>query len=256
MTGTQSVVLGKTLAIIIRNYAAGKIVIFQPLDLFILVFILIVFLSFLITFAFWLYRRTESMVLFDTVFIAPMNQVMWLTFSTVAGGIYFHEFENANTVQWIGLFAGMMFNYLGLYYLVPTAADKPILIINMEKPQKNNLNMNIKKKYEKIEKTLKDKVNINKIYIQYKNKYKSNDDIIDNDKEHETDDEQEEHIKNMKEEDNAKNIRIEIEEELDDEERPLLNKSKSSSSSTININNNNNSNNKWYQFFAAKRRQS
>ena len=75
MTGTQSVVLGKTLAIIIRNYAAGKIQIFSPLDLFILAFILIVFLSFLITFAFWLYRRTESMVLFDTVFIAPLNQV-------------------------------------------------------------------------------------------------------------------------------------------------------------------------------------
>ncbi len=75
MTGTQSVVLGKTLAIIIRNYASGKIIIFNPLDLFILFFIIIIFLSFLITFAFWLYRRTESMVLFDTVFIAPMNQV-------------------------------------------------------------------------------------------------------------------------------------------------------------------------------------
>ena len=75
MTGTQSVVLGKTLAIIIRNYAAGKFTIFNPLDLFILFFILIIFLSFIITFAFWLYRRTESMVLFDTVFIAPMNQV-------------------------------------------------------------------------------------------------------------------------------------------------------------------------------------
>ena len=36
MTGTQSVVLGKTLAIIIRNYASGKITIFNPLDLLIL----------------------------------------------------------------------------------------------------------------------------------------------------------------------------------------------------------------------------
>lgn len=76
MTGTQSVVLGKTLAIIIRNYASGKITIFNPLDLFNLFFIIIIFLSYLITFAFWLYRRTESMVLFDTVFIAPMNQVI------------------------------------------------------------------------------------------------------------------------------------------------------------------------------------
>ena len=77
MTGTQSVVLGKTLAIIVRNYISGKIIIFNPLDLFILFFILIIFLSYLITFAFWLYRRTESMVLFDTVFIAPMNQVLF-----------------------------------------------------------------------------------------------------------------------------------------------------------------------------------
>merc|ERR1719411_1967458 len=139
MTGTQSVVLGKTLAIIIRNYAAGKIIIFNPLDLFVLFFVLIVFVSFLITFAFWLYRRTESMVLFDTVFIAPLNQVMWLTFSTVAGGIYFHEFENAHTLEWIALVLGMTLNYIGLYYLVPTAADQPILIINMEKPQKKKV---------------------------------------------------------------------------------------------------------------------
>jgi len=135
MTGTQSVVLGKTLAIIIRNYAAGKIVIFDPLDLFILFFIVIVFLSFLVTFTFWLYRRTESMALFDTVFIAPLNQVMWLTFSTVAGGIYFHEFEQMEWAQWVALVTGTGFNYLGLYHLVPTKGDHPILIINMEKPQ-------------------------------------------------------------------------------------------------------------------------
>jgi len=139
MTGTQSVVLGKTLAIIIRNYASGKITIFNPLDLFNLFFIIIIFLSYLITFAFWLYRRTESMVLFDTVFIAPMNQVMWLTFSTVAGGIYFHEFENAHTFQWIALILGMMLNYFGLYHLVPTASDQPILIINMDKPLKKKV---------------------------------------------------------------------------------------------------------------------
>merc|ERR1719361_2849847 len=136
MTDTQSVVLGKTLAIVIRGYAAGKILIFSPLDLFILFFIVIVFLSFLVTFAFWLYRRTESMVLFDTVFIAPLNQVMWLTFSTVAGGIYFHEFENASHTQWVGLISGLMLNYLGLYHLVPSKQDQPILIINMEKPLK------------------------------------------------------------------------------------------------------------------------
>eukprot|EP00484_Ammonia_sp_Unknown_P019805 CAMPEP_0197024770 /NCGR_PEP_ID=MMETSP1384-20130603/5268_1 /TAXON_ID=29189 /ORGANISM="Ammonia sp." /LENGTH=565 /DNA_ID=CAMNT_0042453213 /DNA_START=32 /DNA_END=1726 /DNA_ORIENTATION=- len=136
MAGTQSVVLGKTMAIIIRNYIDGRVVMFDPLDLFVLCFILIVFASYIITFVFWLYRRTESMVLFDTVFIAPLNQVMWLTFSTVAGGIYFHEFENAHTMQWIALISGMLFNYLGLYYLVPTAADQPILIINMEKPPK------------------------------------------------------------------------------------------------------------------------
>jgi len=137
MTGTQSVVLGKTLAIIARNYAAGKIELFDPLDLFVVFFVLIVFVSFLITFAFWLYRRTESMVLFDTIFIAPLNQVMWLTFSTVAGGIYFHEFENAQLSQWMGLICGMCLNYLGLYYLVPKGADQPMLVINMEKKQTN-----------------------------------------------------------------------------------------------------------------------
>ena len=64
---------------------------------------------------------------------------MWLTFSTVAGGIYFHEFENAHTFQWIALILGMMLNYFGLYHLVPTASDQPILIINMDKPLKKKV---------------------------------------------------------------------------------------------------------------------
>ena len=64
---------------------------------------------------------------------------MWLTFSTVAGGIYFHEFENATTMQWMALIFGMFLNYVGLYHLVPTKADHPILIINMEKPHKQKV---------------------------------------------------------------------------------------------------------------------
>merc|ERR1712087_569824 len=42
--------------------------------------------------------------------------------------------------EWIALILGMCLNYVGLYYLVPTAADQPILIIiNMEKPQKKKV---------------------------------------------------------------------------------------------------------------------
>jgi len=134
MTGTQSVVLGKTLSLVIRGYLAGKIVIFDPLDLSILAFVVIVCFSFLVTFAFWLYRRTESMVLFDPVFIAPLNQVMWLTFTTVAGGIYFREFENATATQWASFLSGMTLNYLGLYHLMPTKAEETNVTINMEKP--------------------------------------------------------------------------------------------------------------------------
>lgn len=64
---------------------------------------------------------------------------MWLTFSTIAGGIYFHEFENAHTFEWIALIVGMILNYFGLYHLVPTVSDQPILIINMDKPLKKKI---------------------------------------------------------------------------------------------------------------------
>merc|ERR1712013_188861 len=52
-------------------------------------------------------------------------------------GIYFHEFENAQLSQWMGLICGMCLNYLGLNYLVPKGADQPMLVINMEKKQTN-----------------------------------------------------------------------------------------------------------------------
>merc|ERR1712233_126823 len=106
----------------------------------------------------------------------------------------------------------MSLNYIGLYYLVPTAADQPILIINMEKPQKKkvddfDINDEIKKsvKEYKIAKINQFKIKTNKKHKDNMKKARSychysNDGIIDNDTEHET------------EEDDDDNINIEMEE--------------------------------------------
>lgn len=149
MTGTQSVVLGKSVAIIVRRYSGGHIQFFDPaVDMFTIMFVAVTVISYCTTFAFWMYRRTESMVLFDHVFIAPLNQVMWLTFSTIAGGIYFKEFESAHTLQWIALVCGMSLNYIGLAYLVPNSGDRPHLEINMELPRYKRIKRKKKKKMD------------------------------------------------------------------------------------------------------------
>jgi len=119
MTGTQSVVLGKTLAIIIRNFMAGHETFFQPFNIYKLMFIFTTTFSWLITILFWLWRQHESMTKFDPVFIVPMNQVMWITFSTIAGGIFFKEFASASKYQWFALIGGLCLNYVGLFHLVP-----------------------------------------------------------------------------------------------------------------------------------------
>ena len=126
MTGTQSVVLGKTLAIILRSYFKGNLVVFDAVsvDWFNLVFILILFLSWFLCQGYWIYRYNDSMVKFDPTIQAPMNQVMWITFSTIAGGIYFKEFKHANYLQWLALFGGLILIYAGLFHLVPSINDR------------------------------------------------------------------------------------------------------------------------------------
>ena len=145
---------------------------------------------------------------------------MWLTFSTVAGGIYFHEFENAHLFQWIALVVGMCLNYIGLYYLVPAAADQPmVIIINMEKPQKNKKvddddddepsksDENVHKSAKKIHKFKIEKNDNHKYNICKARSYSySHDGIIDNDTEHETDEDDDDtdcHINDIEKEEVA-----------------------------------------------------
>ncbi len=176
---------------------------------------------------------------------------MWLTFSTVAGGIYFHEFENANTFQWIALILGMMLNYFGLYHLVPTASDQPILIINMEKPPKKKVDDD---EYDDDDEDQIDKKTKNKrkqiehikknIVITCNKSYKSN-----NHKQHETENENEHNLKaNMAptdddDDDNDDDSTNSSNLDQEDEQIPLINRSRSSS---------NKDDTKWYQLFVAK----
>merc|ERR1719461_1734921 len=176
----------------------------------------------------------------------------------------------------------MMFNYVGLYYLVPTAADQPILIINMEKPQNNNNTIKMKMEMKDIMKVTKKKHNnhnykrkyvkqiesehssdsINchsskhrsikkKIIIKKSNKsFSKNIDDDEDDDEHETDDD-DEYTSDETDDDteNTSNIEINVvdNDQLDDddnyEEMPLLN---TAPNRTTNIRSNA-KNNKWYQ---------
>ncbi|ETO10108.1 hypothetical protein RFI_27268 [Reticulomyxa filosa] len=172
MPGTQSVVLGKTLAIIIRKSVAKQIVWLNPFSLSQLLFVIICAFAWLrskrwrdkkiriscigltkkkkkkkehwkvpnVTTcthmhtiptyththkhththkkAYWMYRQSEALIQYEAVFIVPMHQVMWITFSTIAGGLYFQEFENATALQWLSLLCGLFLNYFGLFQLM------------------------------------------------------------------------------------------------------------------------------------------
>ena len=124
----------------------------------------------------------------------------------MAGGIYCHEFENANAVPWMALMAGIVCNYYGLYYLVPSESDQPILVINMDKlPMDCESGHGSSDSGEKAlpKMSIKEKIAMQR-YLNRHNRKQSKkrrqscndgsrvkeyycDGIIDNDREHETD---------------------------------------------------------------------
>ncbi|ETO24833.1 hypothetical protein RFI_12320 [Reticulomyxa filosa] len=153
MPGTQSVVLGKTLAIIIRKSLSDQIFWFHPFSLSQLLFVIVCAFAWLVTYAYWMHRQSEALLQYEAVFIVPMHQVMWITFSTIGGGLYFQEFENATAFQWLSLFCGLFLNYFGLFQLMADSrkATSSVDVIqhNMDLPltkhkfkSKSNLNPN------------------------------------------------------------------------------------------------------------------
>ena len=135
IVGTQSVVFGKSMGIIIQQLSKKN----NKLTWFNAGFIFTLFIGWFVTITFWLLHRTESMSIFDINFMAPLNQIMWTSFSIISGGIYFNEFQSSTTIQWIGLISGMILTYYGLYFLVPKKLNNNVLI-NIDK-NINNYNL-------------------------------------------------------------------------------------------------------------------
>ena len=52
---------------------------------------------FVVTVAFWLYRLNAALGKYDPLFIIPLLQASYIVLATLAGGIYFQEFE---TLEW------------------------------------------------------------------------------------------------------------------------------------------------------------
>jgi len=161
MPGTQSVVLGKTLAIIIRKSIDQEILWFGQFSLSQFLFVVICAFAWLITYAYWMHRQSEALLQYEPMFIVPMHQVMWITFSTISGGLYFQEFESAKLSQWIGLLCGLFLNYFGLFQLMAdgrkntTATIEVLTQPNMDLPlNKQKQKCKNENKYKKQEKIL------------------------------------------------------------------------------------------------------
>jgi len=150
MLGTESLVTGKTLAVILKNYSVGEVRFFDPIDKFTITFFAAVFTAWFVTMLFWMWRLSLSLVLFDAMFIIPVNQIMWIFFSVVSGGIYFQEFESVSPSDLLLLVIGLICVFIGVGFLVPentmsasepncqeaTPNTKPIELTSMEAASK------------------------------------------------------------------------------------------------------------------------
>lgn len=118
MLGTESLVTGKTLSVMLRSYSQGKVIFFHPFNAFNVSFFIVVSFAWFGSMLFWMYRLSLSLVLYDAMFIIPVNQIMWITFSVISGGIYFQEFENV-TAGYLQLGIGVLLVLVGVAFLVP-----------------------------------------------------------------------------------------------------------------------------------------
>ena len=74
---------------------------------------------FLVTVGFWLYRLNAALGKYDPLFIIPLLQASYIVLATLAGGIYFQEFQTLEWWQLLLFFGciGIMFG--GLALLIP-----------------------------------------------------------------------------------------------------------------------------------------
>ena len=117
--GTQSVLLAKSMAELLRTTADGR----QQFSAY---FTWVILAAWLSSMLFWMYRMTTALRKFDKEpLIIPVLQVVWTIFSIVGGGIYFQEFMEMSAVA-IALFViGVLMLLAGVYLLTPESHSDP-----------------------------------------------------------------------------------------------------------------------------------
>jgi len=123
MLGTQSLILGKTMSYMLKLSFQGYIVFFRPFNAFNVLFAVCIAGFLAVSAYFWMWRMRMSLQLFETMFIIPLNQCMWILFSVVGGGIYFEEFNQMKFIGGLRLIYAMCFILMGVFLLCPSSLE-------------------------------------------------------------------------------------------------------------------------------------
>ena len=113
IVGTQAVLNSKCMAMLIQVSIRGD------KNEFASWFIWMIFGTWILMVAYWLNRIDTGLKLYPPLFIIPVMQVFFVFFAIVCGGIYFREFDEFITSQWIGFSIGVFLILLGVYGLAP-----------------------------------------------------------------------------------------------------------------------------------------
>lgn len=78
---------------------------------------------------FWFFRLTQSLGLYEPLFIIPLMQSNFIVFGGIAGGIFFGEFRNLHVGlwgvgNWIMYILGLAMILIGLYFVRPVAVPE------------------------------------------------------------------------------------------------------------------------------------
>jgi len=122
MLGTQSIVFTKTISGILMLCVANQSLYQVPFDL---VFLLVTCLFSCISNVFWFYRSHIGVETHGEELIKPVNEILWVVFGVLSGGIYFEEFSFVHHNDTV--FYSVCFIVYGVYELYQSTAFSLIL---------------------------------------------------------------------------------------------------------------------------------
>jgi len=113
LIGTQGVVQAKVLSEVVSMFQFGVGYVLTEWFTYFAVAL------FLVPTTWYLYRLSDALSKYSTLFIIPMLQATYILFATIAGGIYFQEFSTFVWWQFLSFFSGIAIMLSGLYLLIP-----------------------------------------------------------------------------------------------------------------------------------------